>query len=88
MKVLSLDTQKKATCLLTLLSCVLSIFSIAPSNLNSDHVEFSYKGMEHKSGVKSHQAANKQQRVVTEVEHVNRSFQQQVTSQESSFLYL
>lgn len=81
MNVLNLDIQKKAACPLTLLSCVLSIFSIAPDNIN--RIEFSDNMMEHKSRIKSYPSVNKQQRGVTEVEHVNRSFQQQVISQDS-----
>ena len=70
-------------CPLTLLSCVLSIFSIAPYNPNINRIELNDNMMEHKSRVKSHPSVNKQQRGVAEVEHVNRSFQQQVISQES-----
>lgn len=54
-----LGHTEKAARLLTLLSCVLSIFSTA---LNINHIELSYKVMEHKSRVKSYPSANKQQR--------------------------
>lgn len=69
---------EKAACLLTLLSCEFSIFSIAPSDLNINHIMFSYKAMKDKSKAKSHHSVNKLQSGVTEVEHVNRGFQQQV----------
>lgn len=43
----------KAARLLTLPSCLLSIFSSAASNLNINRGEFSYKEVEHKSSLKT-----------------------------------
>lgn len=43
------------------LSCVLSIFSNAPSNLNIHPIEFSYKEREYPKELKTSQYAKKQQ---------------------------